>query len=184
MKKGFDFMKIYRNGEIIESKEIIYYDETEQLDNVLGMSNVRGCKVKVPHELPFSFYFSPRQSSHAIRVKVLFNPNKMIPDKLGVLELHGDWKYTPGSDDKKISKKMIQKMKQFFMDYKVLFAAVWELLLPEDVVEDYFRAIIDFSDLLAEFEFYEDYKQELNKIQSIKELESFVRKNNLFNMWD
>lgn len=177
-------MKIYKNGKLLEPVKIVYYDETEEMDNVLGMSNVRGCKVTVPHKLPFSFYFSPQQSSHAIRVKVLFNPNKMIPDKLGTLELHGNWEYKPGTDDTKIPNKQIREMKQFFKKYKVLFAAVWEMVLPEDIVQFYFNGITPFSDLLTEFEFYEDYKKEMDGIDNIEELEEFVREYNLFNMWD
>lgn len=179
-------MRIYKNGKLLEPAKKVYYDEyeTEEENDIFCMSNVRGCKVAVPHKLPFSFYFSTRESSHAIRVKPVFNPNKMSRSSFGTLELHGDWKYTPGPDDKNVSQKQIREMKQFFRDYKVLFAAVWEEELPEDEVEAFFRGTVSFAELLSEFYFYEDYKKEMNKIKTIEELEDFVREYRLFNMWD
>lgn len=159
------------------------YDEPPAEIDIFCMSNLRGKDIKIEN-LPFSFYFSARESSHAIRVKPMFNPNKVSKSKFGTLELHGDWKYTPGPDDKNVSQKQIREMKVFFKKYKVLFAAVWEEELQEIPVQDYFRGLISFSDLLTEFEFYEDYQKEMGCIDSIEELESFVRKNGLFNMWD
>ena len=177
-------MKIYKNGELVEPKEMVCYNETRDLDDIFCMSNMRGCKVKVPHKLPFSFYFSRKNSSHAIRVKVLFNPNRIRDEEFGVLELHSNWEFTPGPDDRKISNKEIREMKQFFQQYKVLFAAVWEMILPDDAVQFYLSGVIPFNELLTEFEFYEDYQEEIDDIDDIEELESFVRKNHLFNMWD
>lgn len=168
-------MKIYKNGELINNM-----DEND----IFCMSNLRGNKVVIPHKLPFSFYFSPREASHAIRVKVLFNPTKMIPSKLGVLELHGKYEYIPGPDDFNVSRKLITEMRNFFKTYKVLFAAVWEMVLPEDIVQDYFRAIADLNELVKEFDFYEEYQDEMEQIATVEELEQFVRDNDLFNMWD
>lgn len=153
-------------------------------DDIFCMSNLRGSKINIPHKLPFSFYFSTQESSHAIRVKVMFNPNKLIPSKLGVLELHGNWKYTPGPDDSDISNKQINEMRDFFKSYKVLFAAVWEMVIPEDAIQDFFRGFMTFEELLTEFEFYEEFQNEMINIETIEELEQFVRNNNIFNMWD
>lgn len=174
-------MKIYRNGELIEPKTIVKEDEET---DIFCMSNLRGCKVAVPHKLPFSFYFSTRESSHAIRVKPVFNANRISKSELGTLELHGDWKYTPGSDDRNVSGKQIKEMKEFFRTYKVLFAAVWEEELPEDEVAAFFRGDLSFSDLLSEFYCYEEYKEDLDNIKDVSELEKFVRENSLFNMSD
>lgn len=97
-------MKIYKNGELVQSMN----DQ-----DIFCMSNLRGKNVCVPHKLSFSFYFSQRESSHAIRVKPVFNPNKISLSRLGSLELHGDWKYTPGPDDINVSNKQISDMKFF-----------------------------------------------------------------------
>lgn len=179
------YMKLYRNGKLVENK-IIYedYDETPEENDIFCMSNIRGNKVVVPHKLPFSFYFSERESSHAIRVKPVFNPNRMSKSSFGTLELHGDWKYTPGPDDKNVSAKQVGLMKQFFKKYKVIFAGVWEVEIPEDSVQDYFKGIISFHQFLQECYFYDDYQEEMDKIKTIEELETFVRENNIFNMWD
>ena len=74
-------------------------------------------------------------------------------------------------------------MKEFFKDYKTLFAAVWEGVIHPDVLYDYFRGTIDFKDVLIEFEFYKDYKEEMDKIITLNELTNFVRTNDLFNLW-
>lgn len=156
-------------------------DNTE-LQDILCMSNIRGRKVQIPHKLPFSFYFSGKNRSHGIRVKPIFNPDSMISNKAGNLELHGDWKYTPGKDDKRVSEHAIQLMKQFFRTYLVLFAAVWDFQLPDTTVQDYFEGEISLQDLVSDLDFYRDYKQELNNITTIEELEDFCREYNLVNL--
>ena len=75
-------------------------------------------------------------------------------------------------------------MKDFFRTYKVLFAAVWEEELQEYALEDYLRGLCSWEDMMHEFEFYEEYHQELDQIQNCEELESFVRENNIFSMND
>ena len=75
-------------------------------------------------------------------------------------------------------------MKEFFRKYKVLFAAVWEQRIYESFISEYFFGTITFPELLQEFDFYEEHTTEINEIQSIDELEHFVRENNIFNMWD
>lgn len=168
-------MKIYKNGELIRSMPE---------DDIFAMANVRGKDIAVPHKLPFSFYFSERESSHAIRVKPIFNPNRVSNSKFGSLELHGNWKYTPGPDDGNVSQKQIGEMKQFFKKYKVLFAAVWESQLYDGAVVDYLKGNTSFHELINELYFYDDYKPELDKINSVEQLEQFVRENRIFNMWD
>ena len=173
-------MKIYKNDELLPKADIIPEDDH---DDIFGMSNLRGKYVKTD-KIDFSFYFSMQKASHAIRVKVAFDPSKVKETDFGVLELHGDWKFTPGRNDTHISDKQIHNMKAFFKKYKVLFAAVWNREIFEDVIVAYFSGNIDFKELLQEFDFYDDHTDEMNKIQDITELESFVRKNNIFNMWD
>lgn len=154
------------------------------------MSNIRGKYVKNPHRLDFSFYFSPKDAvegkdiCHGLRVKPIFNPEKMDIQSAGTLKLHGDWKYIPGTGDISVSNKKVKEMKQFFTDYKILFAAVWEKVLPPDSLYDYFRDTITFSELLQELDFYEDYKEVLSYVTNVIELNMFVKEHNLFNTWE
>ena len=164
-------------------KKVVY--SSKEHENILGMSNIVGKVVKNPNKLPFSFYFSQKgDNKHGIRVKPMFNPDKLSVRLCGNLELHSDWEYTPGPDDKNVSSKLVKQMKQFFRDYKVLFAAVWEEELQEYVLEDYLRGLCSWSDLISELEFYSDYSEELDRIQNCSQLEDFVRQNNIFSMND
>lgn len=161
-------------------------------DFLFEMVNIRGKYVKIPHKLNFSFYFSPKDAvegkdiCHGLRVKPLFNPEKMSINKAGTLKLHGDWKYIPGEDDKKIGAKPIAEMKEFFKKYKILFSAVWEKSLPPDALYDYFRGTITFSELIQEFDFYDDYKKDpiFNNIKELSELGQFIKEHDLFYTWD
>lgn len=161
------------------------------------MSNVRGKQVKNPHNLPFSFYFSSKDAveskelKHGLKVKPLFNPEKMSIRLAGTLKLHGDWKFTPGKDDKNVDSSKVKEMKQFFKEYKILFSAVWEKQLPPDTLYDYFRGTVDFAEMLQEFEFYDDYKDVelvdgklLKDIDNLKDLWQFVEQYDLFYTWN
>lgn len=174
-------MKIYKNGELLPKHEIIYEDE--DFDDIFGMSNIVGRRVKTD-KIDFSFYFSTQKASHAIRVKVSFNPSKVKETDFGTLELHGDWKFTPGKNDTHVPNKEIKNMKAFFKKYKVLFAAVWDKEIYDSFISEYFFGTISFPELLQEFDFYADYSDEMDKLKDVAELESFVRQNNIFNMWD
>lgn len=156
----------------------------EYEDEIMCMANVRGNSVSVPHSLPFSFYFSRRNSSHGIRVKVVFNPNRLNINECGNLELHSDWVYVPGHNDKGVSSKIKNQMIDFFRKYKVLFAAAWEDVIQEDIIQDYFRGLITWNELIQSFDFYEEYKGDLDKISDVASLEQYVRKCNIFNMND
>lgn len=81
---------------------------TNNSDYIFAMSDVRGRYVKQPNKLPFSFYFSPSDGvAHGIRVKPVFNPERLILNKTGTLKLCDDWEYAPGKDDKFVSDKDI-----------------------------------------------------------------------------
>ena len=61
-------------------------------ENIYGMSNVRGNRIRVyPGMQPFSFYFSEKSDNHGIRVKPLFNPDKVHISEAGTLKLCDDW---------------------------------------------------------------------------------------------
>lgn len=162
---------------LIKDKEL--YD-----DAIMCMANVRGNSVNVPHSLPFSFYFSRKNSSHGIRVKVVFNPNRLNINDCGNLVLHSNWTYTPGRNDNNVNSKQKNQMIDFFKEYKALFAAVWEDVIQEDVIQDYFRGMISWNQLVESFDFYEEYKDDLDKISDVQSLEKYVRENEIFNMND
>ena len=57
-------------------------------------------------------------------------------------------------------------------------------MLPPDAIYDYFRGTIIFDKLLSEFEFYSDFEKDIKKINNLIELSNFIRKYNLFNLWE
>ena len=163
----------------------------ETNDNYLfEMANMRGKYVKVPHRLDFSFYFftkdtvESKELVHGLRVKPVFNPEKISPSQVGVLKLHSDWEYIPGENDINVNSKHVKKMKEFFKTYKVLFAAVWEKVLDETRLTAFLQGFISLKELFKDFDFYEDYKEEIDEINDLEEFETFVKDNNLFNLWD
>lgn len=152
-------------------------------ENIFAMSNVRGKYIKVEKDIPFSFYYSPRNSSHGPRVKPVLDPSKMNLSDTGTLELCDDWKFTPGSRDRHYSSKVVNSMKDFFRKYLVLFLLVWDMQLDDPELEDYFRCDISLHELIADLSFYEEHKVELDKINSVTQLEDFCRKNRLVNFY-
>lgn len=157
-------------------------------DFLFEMSNVRGKLVKI-EDLDFSFYFSSKKnvnSQHGIRVKICWNREKISKDLLdGFMELHGDYEYTPTKNpNKKADEVDISTARYFFKRYKVLFAAVWEGILDENLMSDYLRGNISFRDLLKEFELPQNKLNLILNCSDRKELESIVRKYNIFNMND
>ena len=165
-------------------KRYIHTEEVEQLDDIFCMTSVRGTKMENPGKRPFSFYFSGRNSSHGPRVKVTFNPNRLIMNKVGTLELNSDWEFTPGEDDQHVSEKQVDEMKRFFRDYLVLFLLVWDFHLSDPILGDYFSGDADLHDVIQDLDFYKDYRNELDEIRDVSVLEDFCKKNNLVNMYD
>lgn len=159
-------------------------NETDNLmedDCLMEMANVLGKKVKIPHKLPFSFYFSTKNNVvHNIRVKPVFNPEKLSVNMTGTLKLCDNWEYIPGKDDYNVSNRDVAEMKAFFREYLVLFCLVWEEKLNEDDVQDYLRAFITFNELLQQIEFY---TEDMDYITTIKELENYCRENDLVNFY-
>ena len=176
-------MKLYHNGEIVSGQSDDSFN-LEEDNAIMCMANLLGKDIRVPKKLPFSFYFSTQNSPHGIRVKPVFNPEKMSISTVGNLWLCDAWEYTPGKYDSNVSAKEIRKMKAFFRKYKVLFCGVWCGKIQETPVTDYFRNRMSFSQLLTNFEFYETYKDDMDDIEDVHELEEFVRENDLFNLYN
>ena len=152
---------------------------------LVEMSNVRGNHVINPGKLPFSFYFSGGNGNpHDIRVKPMFNPAKLRKDLAGTLRLCDDWKFERGAADKHVSASDIKEMKEFFRRHLVLFCMVWDYQLTDPELEDYFVGDITLNELLKGFDQYENYKDELDKISTVEELEAFCRNEDLVNFRD
>ena len=154
-------------------------------EDIYGMSNVRGNRIRVyPGAQPFSFYFSEKTDTHGIRVKPVFNPDKVHISEAGTLKLCDDWEYIPGRNEGHIAEKDIRNMKDFFKKYKVLFAAVWEGESQEGDLVDYFQGALDFDSLVESLECYHKYSEELSECLNVEDLEQVVRQYNIFNMND
>lgn len=152
-------------------------------DSILCMANVRGKYVVNPGKLKFSFYFSSDDGiTHGIRVKPVFNPEKMLKSMTGTLKLCDDWSYIPGPDDDSVSSKDVNDMKRLFRKYLVLFCMVWDEQLQDGVLEDYFKGTVTFHEMLEDISFYNSYSSYLDKIRDVDQLENFCRVNNLVNM--
>ena len=151
---------------------------------LMEMSNLVGRYVKTD-DIDFSFYFSNKDNSvseipHGIRVKICWNPDKITDSAVdGTMELHGDYKYyhSKYASQKFTNAKEINKARKFFKKYKVLFAGVWEKKLEENAVVFYFSKFFLLNDICNELNITEN-------INSIEDLEKYVRENNLFNMND
>jgi len=159
-------------------KRLVY-----SIEDIFAMSNVLGRFIKVENNVPFSFYYSPRNSSHGPRVKPILNPSKMWLSKAGTLKLCDDWEFTPGQDDKHISSKVVNEMKAFFRKYLVLFLLVWDLQLPDPLLSYYFQGQIPLSEIIESLDFYDEFKNELDKMSTVFELEEFCRNNDLVNFY-
>ena len=164
------------------------------------LANIRGQKI-VTDEVDFSFFFSSKRGmSHGIRVKIIWNKNKIgqLSDcHSGTLRLHGDYKY----EGAKISAHQLNNARKFFKKYKVLFAAVWEFALYPELVGDYLKGHADFEEILNDLNIpddklgriIEEFHAKLNSAlyarypqdeRHLRILEDIVRHQRLFNMND
>ena len=157
--------------------------------DLLEMSSIRGKYIKI-EDIDFSFYFSSKNNvsnQHAIRVKICWSREKIGKDLLdGYLELHGDYKYVSKREPNiKPDSVDVATARYFFKRYKVLFSAVWENKLDENILSDYLRGNINFKEVLKEFENIENNEYELiNSAINIKDLERIIREYKIFNMND
>ena len=179
-------------------------------EQCLYEQNVLGKDVLVAN-LDFSFYFSSRlaygnsRSQHGIRVKVAWNQNKMYrcnPRFTGELSLAGCCAYIAGPD---VSQKQLTKAIEFFLKYRVLFAAVWDEALDANWLKAYFLREISLDDLIRKMHFKSMPTAELVRLlynathkpivkkgrcplpletQQLLALTCLVRKHKLFNLYE
>lgn len=151
-------------------------------EDILAMSNVRGKYIAV-EKIPFSFYYSIKNSNHGPRVKVTMDAEKLRPNRMSTMKLCDDWSIEVNELDNKISSKDEQLMKEFFRKYLIMFLLVWEDLIYEPSIADYMNGNITLKDFISNLDFYDDYKSELDMVGSVAELEEFCRENNLVNFY-
>ena len=152
--------------------------------DIMCMSDVRGKHIKVEPEVNFSFYYSPRNSSHGPRVKIVFDPNRINSSQLANLKLSGDWRFTPNREAAIVPSKDISKAKMFFRKYLILLLIAWEVATVDQAsVRDYFEGNITLHEFITELKFYDEYAEQLDKIKTVEQLEQFCRKNDLVNMY-
>lgn len=190
-----DFHKLWEELNKLDEDAVFTYNkniygEEEELkeDLLLEMANLTGRRVKI-ETINFSIYFSRKDASrHAIRVKVYWDRQNISEDKHGYIELHGNYEYSQDPKQKyKPKTYMVDTLRYFVRRYKVLFAAVWEGVLGEDSLQDYFRGDLTFKELLKEFKENKIGKQKyeaLNYAEDLKQLENLVRNYQIFNMND
>ena len=169
-------------------QEVFEWYLTEPSAVLMEMANVRGVDTAVENRLPFSFYFSTKKAvhnRHTIRLKVKWTPNKFPDEADGYFELHGNYDYTIISKKYKPTAKELEIARNFCKKYKVLFAAVWEGILYDGDLQDYFKDRIKLNELLSKFDVEDDMQYYyLNHCKSLQELEACVRKYNIYNMND
>ena len=160
-------------------KKLIYYSE-----DIMCMSDVRGRKIKVESNVPFSFYYSARNSSHGPRVKVVSDPNRMHISIASNLSLVGDWRFTQNRNADRLSSSEIAQIKNFFKRYLVMLLLVWDShCYDEASFRDYLECEIDLQEFISQLNFYPEYSDILDTVTSVKELEQVCRENNLVNFY-
>lgn len=61
---------------------------------------------------------------------------------------------------------------------------LWEELVADADVSDYFRGRISLFELIQYCDFYDEYKDVLNSANTVQEFKQVVREYNIFNMND
>lgn len=153
-------------------------------EDILCMAGVRGRRIKTDPNVNFSFYYSSKNSSHGPRVKVGFDPDNIEADLLNNLQLTEEWDFTVNPKNGKIKSKDINSAKAFFKKYLILFLLVWDKQTKDELsLGDYLQGEMTLLDFIHKLKFYDEYSEELDKIQTVSELEQFCRDNKLVNMY-
>ena len=186
---------IWKNMQEIDSEDEFIDDSErevflEYLNDpsmvLMEMANLRGNDIKIEDRLPFSIYFSTKSTvhnQHGIRLKVLWNPSRASASADGYIELHGNYTYTISSHKYKPTAKELAILRNFARKYRILFVAVWEEKLYDGDLQDYFRGIINFKELLSRFyDISEKQYYYINHANNLTELEEVVREYKIFNM--
>lgn len=138
------------------------YSPDNELSNGTGNlvslhESVAGDKVKI-ERINFSFYYSVKNSSHGIRVKVRWNRGGCDKSNIdGFFMLHGDYEFVATKNSKFVSEDCIDEARQFLKKYRIFFALVWGNNFNGKYFDNYLKGKIGiFEDLFDGF--YVDYK--------------------------
>lgn len=141
-----------------------FYDDSSDSELSNGADNlcalhesVAGDKVKI-ERINFSFYYSVKNSSHGIRVKVRWNRGGCDKSNIdGFFMLHGDYEFVATKNSKFVSEDCIDEARQFLKKYRIFFALVWGNNFNGKYFDNYLKGKIGiFEDLFDGF--YVDYK--------------------------
>lgn len=139
-----------------------YESSDSELDNGIGNlcalhESVAGDKVKI-ERINFSFYYSVKNSSHGIRVKVRWNRGGCDKSNIdGFFMLHGDYEFVATKNSKFVSEDCIDEARQFLKKNRIFFALVWGNNFNGKYFDNYLKGKIGiFEDLFDGF--YVDYK--------------------------
>lgn len=161
-----------------------YWDAYIDKKYMADMANIRGRYIKI-EDIDFSFSFSVKNPKHKIRVRIRWDREKLEKHFDGYMELHGDYKYTPNKNSKKVSQYKIDSARSFFQKYKLLFAAVWEMKLDENLLLEYFRGGFSLHEIIEQFENISNEDLDLMlKCSTLTELDKCVRENKIFDVND
>lgn len=98
------------------------------------------------------------------------------------MNLWGNYEYVRYKRGQDASEEDMSKARDFFMKYKVLFAAVWEGMLKPDYVQDYLRNLVTFDELKDSFDNLPE--KIFDDAKTIADIVKRVRENKLFDMND
>ena len=139
-----------------------YESSDSELDNGIGNlcalhESVAGDKVKI-ERINFSFYYSVKNSSHGIRVKVRWNRGGCDKSNIdGFFMLHGDYEFVATKNSKFVSEDFIDEARKFLKKNRIYFALVWGNNFNGKYFDNYLKGKIGiFEDLFDGF--YVDYK--------------------------
>ncbi len=123
-----------------------------------------------------------KSMQYGIRVEIAWNPLKMT--QLDTLELHGKYVYNIRNPRKQnnVNAELLNKAREFFKKYKVLFAAVWECVLEPNILAFYLYQYINFKELLSEFTLNENELSLIENADNLSDLEAIVREHKIFNI--
>ena len=147
------------------------------------LCDMTGKLVLIEH-IDFSFEFAIKLHvlHNAIQAIIKWNRDKLSGPGDRCMNLWGNYEYVRYKHGQDASEKDMSKARDFFMKYKVLFAAVWEGMLEPNYVQDYLRNLVTFDELKDSFD---DLPEKIfDDAKTIADIEKIVRENKLFDMND
>lgn len=134
-------------------------------------------------------YFSPVNSGHGPRIK-FYGGSKQTSttqkspafgfDKYGPTEVKLQSWMNPQNCPNAFDDEFLNDIKLFISNHLAILQLVWHNHLDEGIALAYFHGQLEFEDLLAEIDYFEEYPQ-FDQISDEDELNTFCSANNLYN---